>query len=216
MESLGKHIQLLRKAHNMSQEELATKLNVTRQAISNWENSKTQPSVETLQEIAKVFNTDLQQVIEGGSRSQNVSKQKSHHYLFALCVVTFLAHLILSFMDKNRIAGVLFAPGLGLSLCTIMYFVFGNSIKNNDFSIIAGYDKNAGYNMETFKEILVNIRLLMMVMTLILNIAYSVIYSVAGTLQIKVSVIFLFVYFANLIGVVLMVNLKYRKSLKEH
>lgn len=53
---LGNRIQELRKARNMSQVELAKALNVTKQSVSNWENSNIQPSIDMLVRIAEYFN----------------------------------------------------------------------------------------------------------------------------------------------------------------
>ncbi len=47
----------LRKENAMSQEELGEKLNVTRQTISKWELGQTKPDTDKLAEIAKLFNT---------------------------------------------------------------------------------------------------------------------------------------------------------------
>lgn len=50
---LNENIRNLRLAHNMSQVELASKLGVSKQSVSNWENDNIQPSVEMLVKIAK-------------------------------------------------------------------------------------------------------------------------------------------------------------------
>ena len=52
MASVAKHIRALRNKRQLTQEELAEKLFVTRQAVSNWETAKSQPDVETLEKIA--------------------------------------------------------------------------------------------------------------------------------------------------------------------
>ncbi len=44
---------------NLSQEELATELYVTRQAVSRWENGETLPNTETLKELSKLFNVSI-------------------------------------------------------------------------------------------------------------------------------------------------------------
>lgn len=49
----------LRKGLNLSQEEFAEKIFVTRQAVSRWENGETVPSTDTLMEISKVFEVSL-------------------------------------------------------------------------------------------------------------------------------------------------------------
>lgn len=53
---LGNTIKKLRLAHGMNQVELAEKLSVTKQTISNWENNNIQPSVDMLVKIADYFN----------------------------------------------------------------------------------------------------------------------------------------------------------------
>ena len=45
----------LREAHNFSQVQLATKLHVSKQAISNWENNNIMPSIEMLVKLADLF-----------------------------------------------------------------------------------------------------------------------------------------------------------------
>ena len=51
----NEQIKCLRKENNLTQEEMAKKLNVTRQAISNWENNRNLPDFEMIILIAKTF-----------------------------------------------------------------------------------------------------------------------------------------------------------------
>lgn len=70
----------LRKSKGMSQEELAVKLNVTRQTISKWELSQTVPDMNKLIEIAKIFEISLDELtnnIETVS-SENVYKENTN------------------------------------------------------------------------------------------------------------------------------------------
>lgn len=46
----------LRLSHNLNQVQLAQKLNVSKQAISNWENNNIQPSIDILIKIADIFS----------------------------------------------------------------------------------------------------------------------------------------------------------------
>lgn len=50
---------------NLSQEELAEKVYVTRQTISNWENNKNYPDVHSLLLLSSLFNISLDQLIKG-------------------------------------------------------------------------------------------------------------------------------------------------------
>ena len=49
----------MRNEKNLSQEQLAEKLNVTRQTISNWENGKFYPDIDSLVNLSKFFNVSL-------------------------------------------------------------------------------------------------------------------------------------------------------------
>lgn len=57
--TLGNNIQRMRKEANLSQEDLAEKFNVSRQTISNWENGKSYPDLETVVNISDSFNISL-------------------------------------------------------------------------------------------------------------------------------------------------------------
>lgn len=49
----------LRKKNNLTQDELAEKLFVTRQAVSRWESGETTPNVETLKLLSKLFDVSI-------------------------------------------------------------------------------------------------------------------------------------------------------------
>lgn len=53
---LGSRINELRQSFGWNQVELASKINVTKQTVSNWENENIQPSIEMLVRLSKVFN----------------------------------------------------------------------------------------------------------------------------------------------------------------
>lgn len=52
---LGERINKLRISRGWNQVQLAEKLNITKQTVSNWENENIQPSIEMLVRIAKLF-----------------------------------------------------------------------------------------------------------------------------------------------------------------
>lgn len=62
---VGKAIRSLRAESGMSQEELAEKVFVSRQTISNWENDKFYPDVQSLSLIADVFGTSIDNLVKG-------------------------------------------------------------------------------------------------------------------------------------------------------
>ena len=56
---LGNNIQKIRKEEHLSQEEFAERFQVSRQTISNWENSKSYPDLETIVKISDSFHISL-------------------------------------------------------------------------------------------------------------------------------------------------------------
>lgn len=94
-----------RNSKDMSQEEVAERLNVTSQTVANWEEGKAQPDVNTLIEIAKLFEISLEKLTNNSNVSSlnNVYKESP--------------------VEKNnkKISIRIFAIGimLALILCTI-------------------------------------------------------------------------------------------------
>ena len=63
--NLGSQIKKYRSELNMSQDELAEKIFVSRQSVSNWENDKTYPDIKSLLLLSEVFQVSLDQLIKG-------------------------------------------------------------------------------------------------------------------------------------------------------
>lgn len=65
MRQIGKNIKKYRMEKGMTQDQLAEKLNVTRQAVSNWETGKTRPNLETLSALGEHFGISVEELIYG-------------------------------------------------------------------------------------------------------------------------------------------------------
>lgn len=75
MEDIGFRIQKLREEKGYSQDQLAEKLFVSRQTISNYERNKSQPSLEMLEKIADIFDTDLASLLSTQTDGQRDRKR---------------------------------------------------------------------------------------------------------------------------------------------
>ena len=62
---LGKQINMHRQEAHLSQEELANRVYVSRQTISNWENDKSYPDVNSLVLLSEIFQISLDKLIKG-------------------------------------------------------------------------------------------------------------------------------------------------------
>lgn len=61
--TIGKKIQSFRKKNNMTQDELADILFVTRQALSKWETGGSYPSLDILEQLTKIFNVSFEEIL---------------------------------------------------------------------------------------------------------------------------------------------------------
>jgi transcriptional regulator with XRE-family HTH domain len=60
---VGKRISELRRGAGLSQDELAEKLFVTRQAVSKWENGMSVPSIDILSDICRMFSVSFEEIL---------------------------------------------------------------------------------------------------------------------------------------------------------
>lgn len=72
----GTQMKNLRKEKNMTQEQMAQELGVSRQAVSNWENNKNLPDLEIIIRISRIFSVTLDDLILGGKDEMNNMTQK--------------------------------------------------------------------------------------------------------------------------------------------
>ena len=61
--TIGRKIAELRKAHNMTQFELADALGISFQAVSNWERGASMPDISKLPELAEIFGVTIDEVL---------------------------------------------------------------------------------------------------------------------------------------------------------
>lgn len=62
--TIGETLTCIRKRQNLTQQDMASKLYVTRQAVSRWETGETTPSIDMCKLIATTFNVPITHLIE--------------------------------------------------------------------------------------------------------------------------------------------------------
>lgn len=89
---LEQKIKDLRKANNLTQEELGAQLYVTRNAVSKWESGRGIPSLDNLQSICKLFNISLDELV---NESETICNNKRHlHFLVITSIIFFTIYLV--------------------------------------------------------------------------------------------------------------------------
>ena len=96
---LGKQIKKYRTEAGLSQEELADKVYVSRQTISNWENDKSYPDVKSLVLLSEIFQISLDNLIKGDLEKMKKEIDTQEYAKFqrdsTIFTILFIAILIL-------------------------------------------------------------------------------------------------------------------------
>ncbi|HBG6317425.1 TPA: helix-turn-helix transcriptional regulator [Clostridioides difficile] len=143
---LSKQIKKYRLEANLSQDELAEKIFVSRQTISNWENDKSYPDVKSLLLVSEVFQISLDNLIKGdvARMRKEIDEQERLRFRKDSIVSTILLlAVILSTVPLAMLFGWYgIAISVFLAIATLFYGLR-----------VARYEKK--YDIETFKDILV-------------------------------------------------------------
>lgn len=120
---LSDQIRRYRNQMELSQEELAEKVYVTRQTISNWENGKCYPDIHSLLLLSQVFEVSLDQLIKGDIetmkeeiRAEDIQKMKVYSTIFSILFLVFVISciplVVLGGVYGTIAAAVLYAVGM--------------------------------------------------------------------------------------------------------
>lgn len=141
---LNKQIKKYRMDMNLSQEELADRIYVTRQTISNWETGKNYPDIHSLLLMSTLFSVSLDQLIKGDleimkKEISNEERYEYNHYviIFSILLISMII-LIAPLVFFFKVYG--FIVVIGLFVITMYYALKVEKLKKQN-------------NIQTYKEI---------------------------------------------------------------
>jgi len=85
-EKFGNIIKEIRKKHNLTQNDLAKKYNITYQAVSKWENGKNMPDMLLIKQISEDFNIKLEDLLDGNYKET----KKKNILIIALTIIIII------------------------------------------------------------------------------------------------------------------------------
>ena len=131
--NIADRIQHLRKSKGISQEELADKVGVSRQAVSKWESEQSTPDIEKVILLSDYFEVTTDYLLKGIEPVSENIPRKSDARIFSLVasVINFIGLVvaIMIWIEKQTSSSV--AVGLILMAVGIMIFVIGQFIGEN-------------------------------------------------------------------------------------
>ena len=128
-EKIGKFIQTLRKDKNLTQAELAEKLNITDRAVSKWERGKSMPDSSLMLDLCKILGISVNELLMGEKiKDDEIKRVSDMNLVKSLTIVEKskkkMKNIVISFL----ILGVISL----LSFC--IYLVYWNGEINLDYN----------------------------------------------------------------------------------
>ena len=135
--SLGERLLELRKSKHLSQEEVADKLNVSRQTISKWETDSSTPDFDKIIPICELFEISTDELLTGNKEATEEKvnaysmseEEKSHKRIGGIVFSIFLYFIALAWI-MTSVAALKFDPVIssaifllicGVATCVIIY-----------------------------------------------------------------------------------------------
>ncbi len=111
---IGKNIAKIRKDNNLTQDDLAEKYFVTRQTISNWENGKSYPDLETLVKISDDYNISLDILLkEDNNMVKDITKKQKRYkwiiipmVLYVILMIGIIGVIVYAFNAQYNLKGI--------------------------------------------------------------------------------------------------------------
>ena len=97
----GEKIQKLRKKNSWTQEQLAEKLYISRTAVSKWESGKGYPNIDSLKDIAKVFNKTIddllssEEIVEIAKEENKLNIKRTNNLIYGLLDIISILFIFL-------------------------------------------------------------------------------------------------------------------------
>ena len=142
--NLGDKLLNLRKRSKLTQEEVADKLKVTRQTVSNWELNQTKPDIDQIKGLSKLYKVSVDELIDNDIKEILTEKVSNVEKLAGL-IYTILKVLAIVFIGSiilGVIATILFATiRKEHSTSEITSATLNCMIENNRYVVSIGSDK---------------------------------------------------------------------------
>ncbi len=143
--TFGEKLQRLRKDQRMSQEELASKIAVSRQAVSKWELNETMPDIDNIIQLSKIFGISIDYLLNDEiniveeipivkEAKKKLKKEYNSYWGIVSVISIILAMIIGSLLDLQAtvMLGVVCFVILVAIVLLIKYFLKSDKYKKDD------------------------------------------------------------------------------------
>lgn len=131
--NIADRIQSLRKNKGISQEELADKIGVSRQAVSKWESEQSLPDIEKIMLLSDYFAVTTDYLLKGIEPTPDIPREKVDARIFSTVggVFNFIGLIVAIIIWEEKQTAVSVAAGLIVMALGCMIFAIGQYIGEN-------------------------------------------------------------------------------------
>lgn len=205
--SFGANLSVLRYRAGLSQQGLAERLGVSRQAVSNWERDLSEPDIDSIKRMAELLNVSVSELMDGPAGEPTGTGSKISPIFMIVSVLLAVVHTALGICGLVNIFAAVFLPVMCAFITATIYIAFTVMFKSGRYDMLAGFDP---------KKDSVKVTQLQMRWIVILTGLSSVLFEVLFTLvyftqrekQMDITTIMLFSYYAVILICCIAVNQK--------
>ena len=121
--TLGERLTELRKKDNLSQEEMAEKLGVSRQTISKWELDQSLPDFDKILPICKLYGISSEELLTGRKLDNNNDNMEYN---------------LMTEEEINKKTAIAISQSVGLFILSVIWIIIGSSIKFISDEVLVG------------------------------------------------------------------------------
>ena len=123
--TIAEKIKQLRKDNNMTQEDLAEKLNVSRQTISKWETNISIPDADNIVAISKLFNITTDELLD--YKVETVQKKKQFLLDMTVLLLGIIGFIVLTILlmtnQIDETSSVITINGYGIAVILFLILI---------------------------------------------------------------------------------------------
>ena len=152
-QKIGTFLKELRNEKNLTQEQLAEKLGVSRRTVSRWETGSNMPDLDLLIEMAGYYEVDLRELLDGERKNEKMNKELEEtvlkvadysneekkkltgimHWLYIAAIVSFIIFFVL-FLIQPEEPTFLFGYAEGITLGIPFIMVSAGAIMTSKYA----------------------------------------------------------------------------------
>ena len=140
----NENLKYLRKEAKLTQEQLAEKLNVSRQAVTKWESGQSLPDIQNLKEMADMFEVTMDALVgDIGTKKESVINKKMNdigYFIFAtvvvigICIISVMEYINSVTNDENKV--IISYIMLGIGAFVFFVYILKKFLQNSNEPII--------------------------------------------------------------------------------